>query len=137
MTGFDRHDDRVLHERTSLPHGQTRSSVHGPILMSMGTADSGARPGWIRGVELPRSLDELRGPTSAVVRLPLRLYWSGPDPRAVEWRLDKRADCRWLYEIVLREGTVDDVRELVDGATLVQVWDELYLPPMSATPGSH
>ncbi|HEU0087019.1 MAG TPA: hypothetical protein VFQ77_05135 [Pseudonocardiaceae bacterium] len=95
----------------------------------MGTADSGVRPGWIRDVELPRSLDELRGPTTGVVRLPLRLYWSGPDPRAVEWSLTEQADCRWLYEIVLREGTLDGVRGLVDGVTLVRVWDELYLPP--------
>ena len=70
---------------------------------------------------LPRSLDELRGPTSGAVQLPLRLYWIGPDPQAIEWWLDKPADCRWLYEIVLREGTVDDVRELVDGVTLVRV----------------
>jgi hypothetical protein len=27
------------------------------------------------------------------------------------------------------EGTVNDIRELVDGVTLVRVWDELYLPP--------
>ncbi|MGI9003775.1 MAG: hypothetical protein ACR2GH_19355 [Pseudonocardia sp.] len=33
-----------------------------------------SRPGWVRDVELPRSLEELRGPTSGVVRLPLRLY---------------------------------------------------------------
>ncbi|MGH3701362.1 MAG: hypothetical protein ACRDQY_18225 [Pseudonocardiaceae bacterium] len=95
----------------------------------MSTAGSGARPGWIRDVELPRSLGELRGPTSGVIRLPLRLYWSGLDPRAVEWWLDKPADCQWLYEVVLREGTVDDVRELVDGVTLLRVWDKLYLPP--------
>ncbi len=37
-------------------------------------ASSGARPGWVRDIELPCSLDELRGPTSGVVRLPLRLY---------------------------------------------------------------
>lgn len=80
-------------------------------------------------MELPRSLGELRGPTSGVIRLPLRLYWSGPDPQMVEWWLDRPSDCRWLYEIVLREGTVDDLRALVDGATLVRVWEELYLPP--------
>ncbi|MBC8091547.1 MAG: hypothetical protein H7Y15_06340 [Pseudonocardia sp.] len=57
------------------------------------------RPGWVRDVEPPRSLDELRGPTSGVVRLPLRIYWSGPDPESVEWDSgtpDRRAR---LYEI--------------------------------------
>lgn len=93
------------------------------------TADSGARPGWIRDIELPRSLDELRGPTSGVVRLPLRLYWSGPDPGSVEWGVNDDQRRARLYEVVLREGSLDDVRALVDGATLVRMWDGLYLPP--------
>lgn len=86
------------------------------------------RPGWVRDVELPRSLDELTGPISGVVRLPLRIYWTGPDPEAVERDVgspDRRAR---LYEVVLREGTLDDVRALVDGRELVSVWDRLYLP---------
>lgn len=87
------------------------------------------RPSWVRDVELPRSLDELRGPTCGVVRLPLRLYWSGPDPRGVEWDVGTADGRRWLYEIVLREGNLDDVREFVDGSALVRQWDELYLPP--------
>jgi len=95
----------------------------------MARPDPRRRPGWIRDVELPRSLEELRGPTVGTVRLPLRLYWSGPDPGAVEWSLDESADCGWLYEIVLREGTLDDIRQLVDGATLMRVWEKLYLPP--------
>ncbi len=87
------------------------------------------RPGWIRDVELPRAIDELRGPTTGVIRLPLRLYWSGPDPRNVEWNLAEDADRRWLYEVVLREGGLDDQRELINGAELVRLWDVMYLPP--------
>jgi len=34
-----------------------------------------------------------------------------------------------LYEITLVEGTLDDVRELVNGAELVRVWEQMYLPP--------
>jgi hypothetical protein len=29
---------------------------------------------------------------------------------------------------VLREGTLDDVRTLVNGAELVRLWDRLFLP---------
>lgn len=88
-----------------------------------------ARPGWVRDVELPRSLDELRGPTSGSVRLPLRIYWSGPDPQGVEWDASSTAGRRSLYEVVLREGNLDDVRQLVNGRQLVDVWDRLFLQP--------
>jgi len=88
-----------------------------------------SRPGWIRDVELPAALDELRGPTAGVIRLPLRLYWSGPDPQNVEWDLARTSDRRWLYEVVLREGSLTDQRELVNGAELVRLWDAMYLPP--------
>jgi len=88
-----------------------------------------SRPGWIREVELPRDLDELRGPTSGRIRLPLRLYWSGPDPQSVEWDAGCEADRRWLYEIVLREGNLEEQRVLVNGAELARLWDVLYLPP--------
>jgi hypothetical protein len=87
------------------------------------------RPAWVRDVELPRSLDELRGPLSGTVRLPLRIYWTGPDPESVEWDTSRAEDRRWLYEVVLREGNLDDVRSLVNGQELVAVWDDLVLPP--------
>lgn len=95
----------------------------------MGGDARDARPGWVRDVELPRSLDELRGPTTGVVRLPLRIYWSGPDPESVEWEVATPAGRRSLYEVVLREGDLDDVRVLVNGRELVRDWDQLYLPP--------
>lgn len=95
----------------------------------MGEQQDGPRPGWVRDVELPRSLDELRGPTSGVVRLPLRIHWSGPDPQGVGWDTGSAARRARLYEIVLREGDLDDVRQLVDGRELVRLWDGLFLPP--------
>jgi hypothetical protein len=33
-----------------------------------------------------------------------------------------------LYEIVLREGTAEDILAYVDGALLVDAWPELVLP---------
>jgi hypothetical protein len=70
---------------------------------------------------------------SGVVGLPARLFWSGPDPRAVRWDLADPGRRRDLYEIVLVEGTPDDVRELVNGGELVRLWDSLYLPPWVRT----
>jgi hypothetical protein len=47
----------------------------------------------------------------------------------VRWDLADPARRRDLYEIVLVEGMLDDVRELVNGAELHRVWDQMYLPP--------
>ncbi len=78
---------------------------------------------------MPDGLAALRGRLSGVVALPARLFWSGPDPRAVRWDLAESERRRDLYEIVLVEGTPADIRELVNGAELVQLWDRIYLPP--------
>ena len=98
-----------------------------------GGAAPASRPGWVRDVPVPYDLGELRGKLSGVVALPGRLFWSGPDPRAVRWDLTDPARRRDLYEIVLVEGTLDDIRELVDGAELVRLWDRMYLPPWVRT----
>ena len=59
------------------------------------------------------------------VELPLHLEWSSGD-RAVElW--DRRQRFR-AYEAILREGRPVDIERFVDGALLVDAWDELVLP---------
>jgi hypothetical protein len=83
----------------------------------------------VRDVQVPRDLDELQGALEGVVGLPARLFWSGPNPRAVHWDLSDPSRRRDLYEIVLVEGTLDDVRGLVSGPELVRLWDEMFLPP--------
>jgi hypothetical protein len=60
------------------------------------------------------------------VELPLHLRWSGPP---IVYDLDDRADRARVYEQVLREGTAEDVRFYVEADDLVQLWDELVLPP--------
>jgi hypothetical protein len=79
-------------------------------------------------VELPCSLDELRGPLSGTVRLPMRIYWTGPDPESVEWDMSSPQRRARLYEVVLREGDLDDVKTFVDGQELLRLWESLYLP---------
>jgi transcriptional regulator with XRE-family HTH domain len=61
----------------------------------------------------------------AVLELPLHLDWSRPD-RHVDLRdPQQRARC---YESVLREGTPEDIAGIVDGAFLVDLFDDLVLP---------
>jgi transcriptional regulator with XRE-family HTH domain len=61
----------------------------------------------------------------ATVELPLSLNWSQPGR---EYRLRDRSDRARVYEAVLREGSAKDVLTYIDGALLVDLWDELALP---------
>jgi hypothetical protein len=77
---------------------------------------------------MPESLDELTGSLVGVVELPLRLSWSGsPDRRAFDLAVEH--DRRMLYEVVLTEGTVEDLRRYVDAAELLRLWSGLWLSP--------
>lgn len=59
------------------------------------------------------------------VGLPLHLDWSSAD-RTVDLA-DRRQRAR-CYETVLREGTPEDIGAYIDGALLVDLWDELVVP---------
>ncbi len=61
----------------------------------------------------------------AMVELPLHLNWSAPG-RVFDLR--SRADRARVYEIVLQEGRPSDILAYVDGALLVDLWDDLVLP---------
>ena len=70
-------------------------------------------------------LDELRGPTSGVAELPIRLFWN-PDRR---FDLDQPWARRWMYENVLVEAIrYDELRTWLDRDTLIRDWPELNLP---------
>ena len=71
---------------------------------------------------LPR-LEPARALTT--VALPLHLNWSEPG-RCFDLR-DRRQRAR-VYEIVLREGTADDLLTYIDGVLLIELWDDLFLP---------
>jgi transcriptional regulator with XRE-family HTH domain len=59
------------------------------------------------------------------VQLPLHLNWSVPE-RVFD--LGSRADRARVYEVVLQEGRPADILAYVDGALLVDLWDDLVLP---------
>ena len=65
------------------------------------------------------------GRALATVELPPHLNWSAPG-RVFDLR--SRADRARAYEIVLQEGTPTDIMAYVDGALLVDLWDDLVLP---------
>ena len=83
-----------------------------------------SRPG--RPVLVIDDLDDLHGPVTGLVELPLRLFWSLPDYR---FDLDD-PDLRLLYyQTVLREASRPaDLTAYLDADTLVALWPDLYLP---------
>ncbi|BCJ33743.1 hypothetical protein Athai_12460 [Actinocatenispora thailandica] len=77
-------------------------------------------------VDVPNVLPRLPAERAlATVVLPLRLNWSDTGR---SFTMRNRRDRAWVYEIVLREGTPEDVLTYIDGALLVDLWDELVLP---------
>ena len=57
--------------------------------------------------------------------MPPHLWWSG-ELKTVD--LAARTDRLRAYEIVLREGTPDDIVRVVDGVLLCEAWPDLVLP---------
>lgn len=57
--------------------------------------------------------------------LPLHIRWSAP---RIVYDLSDPAHRRSVYEQVLREGTAEDIRLLVNREHLLELWHELYLP---------
>ena len=84
------------------------------------------RNGWSRPVSIPPDIDAGADKASGVVVPPQHVSWSGPKRT---WDLDDRRQRAQLYEIVLTEGTDDDVRRFIDVDALLDLWDELYLSP--------
>ena len=60
-----------------------------------------------------------------VLEVPLHLDWSPPGRSADLANRQQRAR---VYEVVLREGRPADIESIVDGALLVDLWDEIVLP---------
>lgn len=85
-----------------------------------------AATGFFREVEIPDDLwDCPRVLASGRITLPLHVAWSGQG----ELDLHDPADRRYAYELVLSEGTAEDVRAYVDLDVLVAEWNRLRLAP--------
>lgn len=90
----------------------TRSSTLGPD----------ARP-----VSIPEDVDDPSSPKAeGIVELPMHVRWSGPPKR---YDLAKAVDRARVYEQVLQEGTAEDVRFYIAVDELLDMWDDIVLPP--------
>lgn len=105
--------------QTGAGHGRRLSRMASTRTPTLGPAS--------RAVAVPADLADTSLPkANGRVELPLHVRWSGP---TITYDLDDRADRARVYEQVLREGTEDDVRFYIDVDCLIDLWDELVLPP--------
>lgn len=82
--------------------------------------------GFYREVDIPDDFgDGSAAPAAGRVVLPSHVAWSGQG----ELNLDDPADRNYAYEILLAEGTANDVRTYVDVKLLIEAWDDLHLAP--------
>jgi hypothetical protein len=73
----------------------------------------------------PDQLDDLTGPTTGQIKLPITIDW-GPK-RTYDMGHD--ADRRVVYEMVLQEASnTEEVGRYVNGKALAEVWSRLWLP---------
>jgi hypothetical protein len=76
----------------------------------------------LRPVVVPVSLDDLRGPASGVVELPVRLYWSG----SRQFDLADPHQVAGMCEAVIDAAvTIDDVARYLNTDLLARVWPVL------------
>jgi hypothetical protein len=80
-----------------------------------------------RPVAIPEEFDDRGTPkASGIVTLPFNVRWSDP---VVTYDMAVQKDRLRVYEQVLREGTEADVLHFIDPDKLVELFDELVLPP--------
>ena len=72
----------------------------------------------------PGSLDELHGPTSGVILVPLHIK-SAPESMS---NLDTSHGLRTAYSASVRDGYADEQAALLDRAMLVRLWPDRKLP---------
>jgi len=76
--------------------------------------------------EVVDDLDDLRGPESGVLEVPLAIHW-GPGRR---FNLDDSARRLTAYQTILREATTGaQLSQLLSRRLLIESWRELRLPP--------
>jgi hypothetical protein len=74
---------------------------------------------------VPEALEDLKGPASGIVELPIHLDW-GPDRR---YDVADDGSCAVLYQLTLQNsGSLDEMAGIVNAGRLVGLWPSMRLP---------
>ena len=79
----------------------------------------------IKPYDTPDRLEDLRGPRSGIIVLPIDVYW-GPTP-VVNLDSSDGADVM-AYQATIAEGRVVDQIQLLNRDLLIELWPRLNLP---------
>jgi hypothetical protein len=71
---------------------------------------------------VPDSLDDLRGPATGVIHLPISIFWG---PRR---DFDIPSAARPAYQAVINEGTPAEQQDFLNRDLLIELWPRLSLP---------
>jgi len=106
-------------ERLLAANGQRLVAV--PVLDFEKHVDRRGKPFFV-----PNQLPQL-SPTVSLARvvLPKHVSWSGPQET---WDLADRTQRLLAYQLLLAEGDPVDISTFVDGALLIDLWSEMFLP---------
>jgi hypothetical protein len=86
----------------------------------------------LRPVIVPGSLDDLKGPGSGAVELPITLFWSLPDRR---FDLGSRCRAIGMYLAVLDAARAPgDLAAYLNGELLADLWPDLHLTRAKRAP---
>lgn len=96
--------------------------------MSLENASRGRFEDW-RPYEMPRTLDDLDGPSTGIVTLPKQIFWQNGTK---DFDLSDEGDVKVLYQAVISEANAEDQRRYLNKDLLVKQWCELSLPVKAA-----
>jgi hypothetical protein len=99
---------------------RARSCLHG--LAPRQQAMQASAPRHLRPVVVPASLDDLCGPASGVVELPVRLYWSGSRKFDLTDQHQVADMCEAVLDVAATSG---DITAYLNAGLLIHVWPVL------------
>lgn len=75
---------------------------------------------------VPHAFNDLQGPATGTVELPLHLDW-GPERT---YNVDDDGSCSVLYQLTLQNsGTIGEICRIVNAGRLTALWPTMILPP--------
>lgn len=79
----------------------------------------------VKPYAFPESLDDLHGPATGSVELPVRILWA---PGSKVLSLDEEGSRTCAYQAVLAEGNAKDICHYINKDLLISIWPSLSLP---------